>query len=58
MEQRNISEADVEAALAEPDYTYSDPDGNTRFVRELAGHRVHVVIVDIREPYAIKTVID
>ena len=58
MAQRGITEEDIEAALADPQITYSDPDGNRRFVRWFGDRRVQVVIVDNREPYIIKTVID
>ncbi|MGH2459805.1 MAG: DUF4258 domain-containing protein [Chloroflexota bacterium] len=44
MVERGVSEREVEEALADPDITYGDPDGNRRYVRHWNGRKVSVVV--------------
>lgn len=50
MVERRISEAEVEAVLANPDLTYHDKKGNPNFVRRLAGRPIRVVVARDRNP--------
>jgi hypothetical protein len=59
MTQRGVTEADVQATLANYHTTYTDPNGNRNYVGYCRGRRVRIVVVgDGRaDPAVIKTVI-
>lgn len=43
-EGRNISEAEVEATVEDPDIRYNDPVGKPTYVRHIGGRRIKVVV--------------
>ena len=45
MAQRQISEAEVEHAIADADIEYADKAGNAIFVAHIGGRRIKVVVV-------------
>jgi hypothetical protein len=56
--QRNISEAEVEAVLRNPSYSYTDKAGNPVHVGYPAGRRIKVVVAKGSNPQKIITVAD
>jgi Domain of unknown function (DUF4258) len=58
MMQRNISEAEVEAVLSNPSYSYTDKAGNPVHVGYPAGRRIKVVVAKGSNPQKIITVAD
>ncbi len=55
---RGISEAEVEATLANPDVTYTDPTGKPTMIRHIGGRRIKVVMRPGTDPLFIITVAD
>ncbi|MBI3796350.1 MAG: DUF4258 domain-containing protein [Deltaproteobacteria bacterium] len=58
MTQRNISEAEVEAVLSNPSYSYTDKAGNPVHVGYPAGRRIKVVVAKDSNPPKIITTAD
>jgi hypothetical protein len=57
LEERDLSEAQVEAVVEHPDVTFTDPKGNPCYTREMDGRRIKVVIA-ADDPDFVITAID
>lgn len=55
--ERDISVAQIEAVLDDPDVTFSDRRGNPCYTREVCGRRIRVV-ASASDPEFVITVID
>ena len=58
MQQRRISEAEVEAVLKTPGYSYTDRAGNEIHVGYPAGRRIKVVVAKGSTPKKVITAAD
>jgi hypothetical protein len=55
---RNISEAEVQATVEQPDIYYTDPKGKPTYIRHMNGRRIKVVLARDRPGYVVTAAVD
>jgi uncharacterized protein DUF4258 len=55
MEQRKITDAEIDATIRRPDGRYRDPKGQVVFFRMIDGRIIHVCIWKNRKPMTTRT---